>query len=111
MLLPLKWGFELLTDGKAIKDHVDRQVCLMLDTGYTPVTQASNICATLTAGSYMLMSEGNMAEYTVLDLRSNHKAPALHDHANLYHVSFAADFESAELRLGSKLLATVHLAT
>lgn len=29
MLMPLKWGFELLTDGRAIKDHVDRQVCQM----------------------------------------------------------------------------------
>jgi len=27
MLLPLKWGFELLTDDKATKKDVDRQVC------------------------------------------------------------------------------------
>ena len=26
MLLPLKWGFELLTDGQAIKEHVNRQI-------------------------------------------------------------------------------------
>jgi len=26
MLMPLKWGFELLTDGQAIKEHVERQV-------------------------------------------------------------------------------------
>ena len=45
------------------------------------------------------MTQGNMAEYAVLDLRSNHTQPALHDHANLYHVLFAADFQSAELRL------------
>ena len=57
------------------------------------------------------MTQGNMAEYAVLDLRSNHTEPAVHDHANLYHVFFAADFKSAELRLNSKLLATLHLVT
>lgn len=53
--------------------------------------------------------QDKMAECAVLDLRSNHTQPALHDHANLYHVSFAAEFKSAELRLGSDLLATLHL--
>ncbi len=57
------------------------------------------------------MTQGNMTEYAVLDFRSNHTQPALHDHANLYHVLFVSEFKSAELRLGSKLLATVHLDT
>ena len=57
------------------------------------------------------MTQGNMEEYAVLDLRSNHTQPALHDHANLYHVLFADDFKSAELRLNSKLLATLRLVT
>ena len=52
-----------------------------------------------------------MAEYAVLDLRSNYTEPAVHDHANLYHVLFAADYKSAELRLNSKLLPTLHLVT
>ena len=60
---------------------------------------------------HKLMTQGNMAEYALLDLRSNHTQPALHDHANLYHVLFAADFKSAELRLDSKLLATLRLVT
>ena len=25
VLMPLKWGFELLTDAQAIQEHVDRQ--------------------------------------------------------------------------------------
>ena len=59
----------------------------------------------------MLLPQGNIAEYAVVDLRSNHTQPALHDHATLYHVLFAADFKSAELRLNSELLATLRLAT
>ncbi len=57
------------------------------------------------------MTQGNMTEYAVLDMRSNHTQPALHNHANLYHAFFVNEFKSAELRLGSKLLATVHLDT
>ena len=52
-----------------------------------------------------------MEQYAVLDIRSNHTQPALHLHANLYHVLFASDFKSAELRLGSKSLATLYLDT
>lgn len=26
MLMPLKWGFELLADGQDIKEHVERQL-------------------------------------------------------------------------------------
>lgn len=55
------------------------------------------------------MLQDNMAEYAVLDLRSNHKQPVLHEYANLYHVLFAADLKSAELRLGNNLLATLCL--
>ncbi|KAL0018508.1 hypothetical protein WJX77_004046 [Trebouxia sp. C0004] len=54
MLMPLKWGFELLTDGQAIKEHVDR---------FSP------------AGKYCgLLTQGNMVEYALLDIRSNHTA-------------------------------------
>ena len=52
-----------------------------------------------------------MAEYALLDIRSNHTQPALHPHANLYHVLSANDFKSAELRLGSEFLATLYLDT
>lgn len=50
-----------------------------------------------------------MTEYALLDLRSNHSQPALHDHANLYHVLFAAELKSAELRLGNKFIVTLQL--
>lgn len=53
--------------------------------------------------------QSNMAECAVLDLRSNQTRPALYDHAYLHHVSFAAEFKFAELRLGNELLATVDL--
>lgn len=37
--MPLKWGFELLTDGKATKDQAeDRQVVGCFDKGCYPVT-------------------------------------------------------------------------
>ena len=52
-----------------------------------------------------------MEEYALLDVRSNHTQPALHPHANVYHVLFANDFKSAELRLGSEFLATLYLDT
>ncbi len=52
-----------------------------------------------------------MAAYALLDIRSNHTQPVLHHHANLYHVLFANDFKSAELRLGSEVLATLYLHT
>ena len=57
------------------------------------------------------MTQGNMTEYAVLDLRSNHTQPALDDHATSYCALFVNDFKSAELRFGSKLLATVDLDT
>lgn len=50
-----------------------------------------------------------MAEYAVLDMRSNHTQPALHHPMNMYHVLFAADFKSAELKLGYETLSTLHL--
>ena len=52
-----------------------------------------------------------MAEYAVLDIRSNHTQPIVHHHANLYHVLFADDFKSADLRRGSEILATLYLDT
>lgn len=69
-------------------------------------------CRFLPAGKYYeLLTQGNMEEYALLDIRSNHTQPALHPHANLYHVLFANDFKSAELRLGSEFLATLYLDT
>ena len=52
-----------------------------------------------------------MEEYALLDIRSNKTQPALHPHAKLYHVLFANDLKSAELRLGSEFLATLYLNT
>jgi len=64
------------------------------------------------AGKYhRLITQGNMTECAVLDMRSNHTQPALHDRANTYHALFVNECKSAELRLGSTLLATVYLDT
>ena len=52
-----------------------------------------------------------MEEYALLDILSNQTQPTLHPRANLYHVLFANDFMSAELRLGSEFLATPYLDT
>ncbi len=66
----------------------------------------------LPAGKYhRLMTQGNMTEYAVLDMRSNHRQLALVDHATSYCALYVNDFKSAELRLGSKLLAIVDLDT
>ena len=68
MLLPLKWGFELLTDGQAIKEHVDRQVRQKatdvtsrrkLVYPFLPLRKllkAHTVCVILTAGFYLLAS-------------------------------------------------------
>ncbi len=69
-------------------------------------------CRFSPAGKYRgLLTQGNMAEYALLDIRSNHTQPVLHHHANLYHVLFANDSKSAELRLGSEVLSTLYLDT
>lgn len=52
-----------------------------------------------------------MAQYAVLDMRSNDTQPILHHHTNLYHVLFANDFKSAQLRLGGEVLATLFLGS
>ena len=52
-----------------------------------------------------------MAQYAVLDMRSNDTQSKFHPHANLYHVLFAHDFKSAELRLDSEVLTTLYLDT
>ena len=52
-----------------------------------------------------------MAENAVLDVRSNHTQPVMQHHANLYHVLFADDFKSADLRLGSEVLTILYLDT
>ena len=66
----------------------------------------------LPAGKYYeLLTRGNMEEYVLLDMRSSHTQPALHPHTNMYHVLFANDFQSAEVRLGSEFLATLYLDT
>ena len=68
MLLRLKWGFELLTDGQAIKEHVDRQVRQQasdvtsrrkLMYPFVPLRtllKADTACVILTAGFYLLAS-------------------------------------------------------
>jgi len=81
------------------------------------LSKASTTIVILTAGFspagkyYGLLTQGNMAEYAVLDIRGNHTQQILHHHKNLYHVLFANDFKSSELRLGSEVLATLYLDT
>lgn len=65
-------------------------------------------CRFLLAGKhYELLTEGNVAEHAVLDMRSNDTQPSLQHHTNLHHVLFATDFKSAKLRLGNEVLATL----
>ncbi|KAL3142216.1 hypothetical protein ABBQ38_002564 [Trebouxia sp. C0009 RCD-2024] len=77
LLLPQKWGFELLRDGKGSQEHADR---------FEP------------GGAYsQMVLNGDIVNWVVVDLRSTPRKPRQHSRPEMLHVLFSPDFRSAEI--------------